>query len=472
MVQEVMSKEKELISLDEALNLEQKDIEENYRQHINLHLTRLLKMLGFNKTFVRAKDMMVWDKNGEEYLDFLGAYGALNIGHNNDAVINAINSVSHLPNLLQSGMHSLPSVLARNLAKITPGDLKYTFFCNSGAEAVEGALKLAKIATEKSRIIYCKGAFHGKSMGALSVTGRNKYKKYFGPMVPLAVEVSYGDINELKLVLEKYDDIAAFIVEPIQGEGGIIVPPIGYLRKAKDICSQYGVLLIADEIQTGFGRTGYWFACEAEGMVPDIMCMAKSLGGGIIPIGAYIANEDVWKRGYGTMDRCLLHTSTFGGNTWASAAGISTIEFIAENNLENEALEKGNYIISKLLRLKDKYPLLKEVRGRGLMIGLEFDTINIPLMDRVITNNTRELVDEYTGGIVASELINNYNIITAYTLNNPNVIRIEPPLTVTYEQLDKLVSSLEEILMKNRSIGTIALNNTKNLIKSVFSGRR
>lgn len=472
MVQEVMSKEKELISLDEALNLEQKDIEENYRQHINLHLTRLLKMLGFNKTFVRAKDMMVWDKNGEEYLDFLGAYGALNIGHNNDAVINALNSVSHLPNLLQSGMHSLPSVLARNLAKITPGDLKYTFFCNSGTEAVEGALKLAKIATEKSRIIYCKGAFHGKSMGALSVTGRNKYKKYFGPMVPLAVEVSYGDINELKLVLEKYDDIAAFIVEPIQGEGGIIVPPIGYLRKAKDICSQYGVLLIADEIQTGFGRTGYWFACEAEGVVPDIMCMAKSLGGGIIPIGAYIANEDVWKRGYGTMDRCLLHTSTFGGNTWASAAGISTIEFIAENNLENEALEKGNYIIGKLLRLKDKYPLLKEVRGRGLMIGLEFDTMNIPLMNRVITNNTRELVDEYTGGIVASELINNYNIITAYTLNNPNVIRIEPPLTVTYEQLDKFVSSLEEILMKNRSIGTIALNNTKNLIKSVFSGRR
>ncbi|MBU5674798.1 aspartate aminotransferase family protein [Alkaliphilus sp. MSJ-5] len=472
MVQEVMSKEKELISLDQALNLEQKDIEENYRQHINLHLTRLLKMLGFNKTFVRAKDMIVWDKNGEEYLDFLGAYGALNIGHNNDTVINALNSISHLPNLLQSGMHSLPSVLARNLAKITPGDLKYTFFCNSGAEAVEGALKLAKIATEKSRIIYCKGAFHGKSMGALSVTGRNKYKKYFGPMVPLAVEVPYGDINELKLVLEKYDDIAAFIVEPIQGEGGIIVPPIGYLRKAKDICSQYGVLLIADEIQTGFGRTGYWFACEAEGVVPDIMCMAKSLGGGIIPIGAYIANEDVWKRGYGTMDRCLLHTSTFGGNTWASAAGISTIEFIAENNLENEALEKGNYIIGKLLRLKDKYPLLKEVRGRGLMIGLEFDTMNIPLIDRVITNNTRELVDEYTGGIVASELINNYNIITAYTLNNPNVIRIEPPLTVTYEQLDKFASSLEEILMKNRSIGTIALNNTKNLIKSVFNGRR
>jgi len=463
---------KEIISLEEALNLRQEDIEENYRQHINPQLTRLLKMLGFNKKFVKAKDMKVWDKDGEEYLDFLGAYGALNIGHNNDAIINALERIRHMPNLLQSGMHSLTSVLAQNLANITPGNLKYTFFCNSGAEAVEGALKLAKIATEKSRIIYCKGAFHGKSMGALSVTGREKYKKHFGPMVPLGVEIAYGDINELRVVLEKYDDIAAFIVEPIQGEGGIIVPPIGYLKKAKELCSQYNVLLIADEIQTGFGRTGYWFACESDGVTPDIMCVAKSLGGGIIPIGAYIANEDVWKRGYGTMDRCLLHTSTFGGNTWASAAGISTIEFIAENNLENQALEKGNYIMNKLLKLKHQYPMLKEVRGRGLMIGLEFDTINIPLMNRLITNNTKELVDEYAGGIVASELINNYNIITAYTLNNPNVIRIEPPLTVTYDQLDTLVNALEEILVKNRSITTIALNNTKSLIKSVFNGGR
>lgn len=471
MVQEVKCKEKEIISLDEALNLEQEEIEENYRQHINPNLTRFLKILGFNKTFIKAKDTVVWDKNGVEYLDFLGAYGALNIGHNNDAVINALDRISHLPNLLQAGIHSLPSVLAQNLAKITPGDLKYTFFCNSGAEAVEGALKLAKIATEKSRIVYCAGAFHGKSMGALSVTGRNKYKKYFGPMVPLTVEVPYGDINELKLVLEKHEDIAAFIVEPIQGEGGIIVPPTGYLRRAKELCSEYGVLLIADEIQTGFGRTGYWFACESEGVTPDIMCVAKSLGGGIIPVGAYISTEDVWKKGYGTMDKCLLHTSTFGGNTWAAAAGIATVEFITQNNLEKEALEKGAYMLAKLQKLKEKYPLLKEVRGRGLMIGLEFDTINIPLISRLIPNTTKELVEEYTGGMVASELINNYNIITAYTLNNPNVIRIEPPLTVTYGQLDKLANALEEILIKNSSIGIMALNNTKTLIKSILNGR-
>lgn len=463
---------KEIIPLEEALNLSQEDIEENYRQHINPQLTRLFKLLGFSKNFIKAKDMTLWDKDGNQYLDFLGGYGALNIGHNNDTVINALHRISHLPNLLQSTTHSLTSILAKNLANITPGDLKYTFFCNSGAEAVEGALKLAKIATEKSRIIYCKGSFHGKSMGALSVTGRNKYKKYFGPMVPLTVEIPYGDINELKVTLEKYDDIAAFIVEPIQGEGGIIVPPVGYLRKAKELCSKYGVLFIADEIQTGFGRTGYWFACESEGVIPDIMCMAKSLSGGIIPIGAYITTEEIWKKAYGTMDRCLLHTSTFGGNTWAAAAGISTIEFIGENSLENEALKKGNYIMNKLLKLKDKYPLLKEVRGRGLMIGLEFSTMNIPFINRFIEGDTKELISEYTGSLIASELINKYNIITAYTLNNPNVIRIEPPLTVTYDQLDIFVNALEEILSKNRSIGNVAISNTKGLIKSIFRGGR
>lgn len=463
---------KNIISFNDALHLKQIDIEENYKQYVNPNLYRLLKTLGFNKKFVKAKNTKVWDEKGEEYLDFLGGYGALNIGHNNNFVINSLSKINDLPNLLQSGMNGLTSALAKNLANISPGSLKYTFFCNSGAEAVEGALKLAKVSTKKHRIIYCEGSFHGKSMGALSVTGRNKYKKYFGPMVPDTIKVPYGDINALENILENYNDIAAFILEPIQGEGGIIIPPTGYLKKVRELCNKYGVLLIIDEIQTGFGRTGYYFGCEFEKITPDIMCVAKSLSGGIIPIGAYIATEDVWKKGYGTMEKCLLHTSTFGGNTWASVAGLATIEFIEKNNLEYEAFRKGNYLIEKLLKLKEKSPILKDVRGRGLMIGLEFDNFSIPLMEKVINNNTKEFMNEYIGGIIASELINKYNIITAYTLNNPNVIRIEPPLTVEYEQLDKLVNSLEQILLKNKSIESMALYTTKNLIKTALGGRR
>ncbi|ABW19951.1 aspartate aminotransferase family protein [Alkaliphilus oremlandii] len=461
---------KKLISIEEALECGNEEAEENYRRYMNPQFAMILKTLGFNKNFVKAKDMIVWDKEGNEYLDFLGGYGSLNVGHNNEFIIDSLNKINHMPNILQLAMNPLTSVLAKNLATITPGDLKYTFFCNSGAEAVEGALKIAKIATKKSRVIYCKGAFHGKSMGALSVTGRDKYKQYFEPMVPLATEVPYGDLSALKLILEEYNDVAAFIVEPIQGEGGIILPPVDYLRKAKKLCSQYGVLLIADEIQTGLGRTGHWFACDAEDVVPDIMCIAKSLSGGIIPIGAYITKEEIWKSAYGSLERCLLHTSTFGGNTWAAAAGISTIQFIEENNLQNEALEKGNYVLSKLVQLREQYPILKDVRGRGLMIGLEFSTIKFPLINNLMNKNMQELIAEYTGAIVANELMNHYNIITAYTLNNPNVIRIEPPLTVTYEQLDRFINALEDILIRNKSMGSITLNAAKNIIKSVVSG--
>lgn len=470
-MKEVVKKRKNIISFNDALNLSQINMEENYKQYINPNLNKLLKMLGFNNKFIKAKDIKVWDESGKEYLDFLGGYGSLNIGHNNDFVINSLNKISDRPNLLQSGMNSLASVLAQNLANICPGNLKYTFFCNSGAEAVEGALKLAKISTKKSRVIYCEGSFHGKTMGALSVIGKNKYKKNFGSLVPNTVEVPYGDISELKNVFEKYNDIAAFILEPIQGEGGIIVPPVGYLEKVRKLCNKYEVLLIMDEIQTGLGRTGYYFACESEDVVPDIMCLAKSLGGGIIPVGAYIATEDVWKKGYGTIEKCLLHTSTFGGNTWAAVAGITTLQFIEENNLEVEAFKKGNYLIKRLVKLKEKYPILKDVRGRGLMVGLEFDNLNIPLMKNIINNDKKELMNEYTGGVIASELMNNYNIITAYTLNNPNVIRIEPPLTVKYEYLDRLIIGLEKILIKNKSIESIAISNTKNLIRTALKGR-
>lgn len=462
-------KDKKVISLEEALILNKETTSEIYKENINPQLAQLLNLLGLSKHFMKAKGTKVWDEKGEEYIDFLGAYGALNIGHNNEFVIEELDKIKEMPNLLQTYINPITTTLAKNLATITPEGLKHTFFCNSGAEAVEGALKLAKIATGKSRIIYCEGSFHGKSMGALSVTGRDKYKKHFAPLVPLAHRIPYGDINELQDTLERYDDIAAFIVEPIQGEGGIIVPPKGYLSTVKELCQQYDVLLIADEVQTGFGRTGYWFACNEEDISPDIMCMAKSLGGGIMPIGAYIASEAVWKKGYGSMEKCLLHTSTFGGNTWASAAGIATIQYIDHHSLDREAKLKGRYFIEKLLALKERYPLLKEVRGKGLMIGLEFQTIgDNRFLKSFLKGRISEILEEYVGGLIATELLNNYKIITAYTLNNPNVIRIEPPLTMSYEEIDLFIKALEDILNKYKGISNLAINNFKNAAQCIL----
>lgn len=452
-----------------SLSWGKEDTNNYYKKYMNPQLANLLNLLGLTKHFVEAQGTKVWDERREVYTDFLGAYGSLNIGHNNEYVIKSLEKVKATPNLLQTFINPITTALAINLATIAPGNLQHTFFCNSGAEAVEGALKLAKIATGKSRIVYCKGSFHGKSLGALSVTGRNKYKQYFGPLVPLSQEVTYGCIDELHNVLKKYNDISAFIVEPIQGEGGIIVPPKGYLKKAEALCKQHKVLLIIDEVQTGFGRTGYWFSSDEENVYPDILCMAKSLGGGVMPIGAYITTQEVWNKGYGSLEKCLLHTSTFGGNTWASAAAIATLEYIQQHNLVEETKIKGGYLLKQLQVLKDKYPLLKEVRGKGLMIGLEFHSVkDNRFFNKFLKGKTGELLEEYVGGLIATELLNNYNIITAYTLNNPNVIRIEPPLTISYEELDGFVYALENILKKYKGVTALAINNFKNIFQSTL----
>ncbi|MFA4885515.1 MAG: aminotransferase class III-fold pyridoxal phosphate-dependent enzyme, partial [Desulfotomaculaceae bacterium] len=314
-----------LLSLTDAIKQSRGQVMENHKTYLNAGLAMMLGLLKFDKKFVRAEGVHVWDSEGKQYLDFLGAYGALNLGHNHPRILAALDQVKEMPNLLQASLNTLAGALAKNLALATPGNLQRSFFCNSGAEAVEGALKLARAATGRQGLIYCEDSFHGKTMGALSVTGREKYQKAFQPLLPGLDSVPFGNLDALESKL-KDKNAAAFIVEPIQGEGGIIVPPPGYLSGAGELCAKYGSLLIVDEIQTGLGRTGAMFACQHDGVTPDIMCLAKSLGGGIMPIGAYITTDEIWKKAYGGMDKALLHTSTFGGNTWAAAAAIAALE--------------------------------------------------------------------------------------------------------------------------------------------------
>lgn len=460
----------ELLDLDQAMRLNSEKVRKYHKDYLNATFATMLGLLKIDKIFVRAKGINVWDDEGKEYLDFLGGFGSLNIGHNHPAVLDALEKVRHMPNLIQSSLGMLASALAHNLAKITPGNLQRSFFCNSGCEAVEGALKLARVATGRQEIIHCQGSFHGKSFGALSVTGREKYQKPFQPLMPGCIPVPFGDIMALGKILEA-ERAAAFIVEPIQGEGGIILPPDGYLAEARQLCDQYGTLFIADEIQTGFGRTGSMFACEQEGVVPDILCLAKSLGGGIMPIGAYITTDEIWKKAYGSMDRALLHTSTFGGNTWAAASAIAAIQVIYEADLFTSAREKGEYFLKGLQKLKERFPLLKEVRGRGLLLGIEFNQPD-GLVTRLSRGLINKLASEYTGSLVAGELLNRHGIITAYTLNNPNVIRLEPPLVVTYEQIDKVLSALEEIFTRHRSFFSVAAAGTGTMLKGMLQKKR
>lgn len=459
----------ELYNIEQALNVSREEIVENYQKHINPGMVKMLKLLNFDKNYVKADDVEVYDDQGEKYLDFLGGYGSLNLGHNREEIIAAVNKVNKKPNLLQASLGSIYSIAAYNLAQVTPGDLEISFFGNSGTEAVEGAIKLARASTGKEKIIYCKDSFHGKSYGSLSITGREKYQKRFNPLLPATEEISFGDINALEEKLASSDNIAAVILEPVQGEGGVIVPPEGYLKEVRKLCSKKDVLMILDEIQTGLGRTGKLFAADHEDVVPDIMCLAKSLGGGIEPVGAYIAKPSVWNKAYGNIDSALLHTSTFGGNARASAAVIASLNYIIKNDLSNKAAEIGKYFLEELKAFEKKYDLVKEVRGKGLLIGIEFKQPDPGLLDRISGGLISKFSSEYMGAMVAGSLNNDYQIITAYTLNNPNVIRLEPPLTVSYKQIDYVIKSLKDIFENNSNLFNLTMSSATTAIKNFFN---
>lgn len=454
----------ELFSLDDALKLTRTEVVELHREYLNPSLVNLMSLINFTKQYVKADGIRVWDSEGREFLDFLGGYGALNLGHNHPRILAVITKVSQQPNLLQASLNTLAGALAHNLALITPGKLQRSFFCNSGAEAVEGALKLARIATGKTKIISALNSFHGKSFGALSATGKEKYQKPFQPLVPGFDYFPFGDLEAMEKLL-KTQDTAAVILEPIQGEGGINLPPPGFLKATRELCTKFGALLIIDEIQTGFGRTGKLFACEHEGVEPDILCLAKSLGGGVMPIGVYIATDAVWKNGYGVIERATLHSSTFGGNSLACAAGLAALEVIAEERLTEKAAELGEYFLSKLKKLQERHSLIKEVRGLGLFIGLEFEQPR-GWLDKLTGGKLSETAHEYTGAMVAGELLNKHGIITAYTLNNPNVIRLEPPLVVEKAEIDRVVEALSAIFDQSQSFFGLAMETGKSFLKS------
>lgn len=441
----------DLITLDDALKLTPEQSIENHLNYGNVALANALRQSGLGKKFVRAEGSHVWDSWGTKYLDFLAGYGALALGHNHPRILEALRKVDQLPNMLQSSLGIMAGALAKNLALITPGDLQRTFFCNSGTEAVEGALKLVRAATGKPRIIYTRNSFHGKTMGALSVTGRENYQKPFLPLIPATEQIPLGDTKALGKSL-RGEDVAAFIIEPIQGEGGIIVAPDGYLAEARRLCSKYGVLLIIDEVQTGFGRTGKMFACEHEGVCPDVLCIAKALGGGVVPIGAFVTTDEIWRKAYGEPQKCTLHSCTFGGNTRACAAGIAAIQVTVEENLPQAVTEKGAYLSDKLAALKKKYNLIKEFRGKGFLIGIDFSEVSSEALKTVSLQVENSLSRDYFAGLVAGELFNKHKVITAYTLGNPSVIRLQIPLITSREEIDYFISALDDVLGSFKSI--------------------
>ncbi|MBW6463080.1 MAG: aminotransferase class III-fold pyridoxal phosphate-dependent enzyme [Firmicutes bacterium] len=416
----------------------------NFTRYVNPHLGEMLESIKLDQKYVRGEGCYLYDDRGNRYLDCIAAYGALPFGHNPsqiwEAIINFQNSME--PSFIQPSALDAAGELARRLVEISPEGLEFVTFANSGTEAVEAAIKLCRSSTGRPGILATDNSFHGKTFGALSATGNAGYQSPFYAPAEHFSHIAYGDAEALEKELKaKPKHYAAFLVEPIQGEGGIIEPPSGYLSRAREICHNYGVLLVFDEVQTGLGRTGTLFACEEENVAPDVLVLAKALGGGIMPIGACLSNETAYNEDFG-----LKHSSTFAGNSLACRVGLRVLDLLSEDNknMLKSVREKGKILSKGLKELQKKYPgLISKIRGRGLMLGIEFNMKRDNFPGSLLGIMAEQ---ELLTPAISSYLLNVEKVRVAPTLNGNAVIRIEPPLIISEEQCRQALAGIEAML--------------------------
>ena len=443
-----------LLTIEDATKLSEKQVHELHRKHTNPMLVSLLEQIGYNKKVISASGSTIHYENGDTALDFISGYGSVPFGYRGK------------PNFLQTHQNCMAAALAHNLAKITPGQINKFFFSNSGTEAVEGAIKTARAASDRYKILSTIGGYHGKTFGALSASGKEMYKTPFSPLVPGIDFVPFNDLKKLELRLST-SEYAAFLVEPIQGEAGVMVPGDGYLSAAQQLCNKYQTFLILDEVQTGFGRTGKMFAADYEGIKPDIIALGKALGGGEAVIAATGYTDAVYKKAYGRKKTCLLHTSTFGGNYSSCEIAINTINRLINENVVEHVDLLGKYILGQLQYLAKKHPMITKVRGRGLLIGIELAKPATDGLKNVafqsIEKLTANVLDrEDVSSMVAGIMLREHGVLLAFTLNNPYVIRIEPALTITKPDIDKVIAALDATFTRYRSFSAMLAATLKS----------
>ncbi|WP_369200939.1 aspartate aminotransferase family protein [Streptomyces sp. PU-14G] len=440
-----------------------------HARHLNHQLPRMLHTLGFDKVYERAEGAYFYDAEGNDYLDMLAGFGVMGLGRHHPVVRQALHDVldAQLADLTRFDCQPLPGLLAERLLSYAPG-LDRVFFGNSGTEAVETALKFARYATGRPRVLYCAHAFHGLTTGSLSVNGEDGFRDGFAPLLP-DTPVPLGDLEALERQLRK-KDVAALVVEPVQGKGVHAAPP-GYLRAARELLHRHGALLIADEVQTGLGRTGDFFAYQHEdGVDPDLVCVAKSLSGGYVPVGATLGKEWIFKKVYSSMDRVLVHSASFGSNAQAMAAGLATLAVMDDERLTENARRTGEELRTRLAALVDRYELLHEVRGRGLMIGIEFGkprSMGLRSRWTMLQTARKGLFAQ----MVVAPLLHRHRILTQVSGDHLEVIKLIPPLVVGEAEVDRFVTAFTQVMDDAHSGGSFMWDFGRTLIKQALATR-
>ena len=436
-----------------------------HSRYLNEQMVRVLKTIGFDRAYQRGKGQYLYDHQDQKYLDLLSGFGVFALGRNHPAVRGALRQVldSDLPDLVQMDVSVLSGVLAERLLGHVP-HLEKVFFANSGTESVEAALKFSRSATGRDGLIYCSHAFHGLSYGSLSLNGDDIFRSGFGPLLPNCIEIPFNDLAALEKALVS-KAIAAFIVEPIQGKG-VIVPTDDYLRGALELCRKYGTLFVADEIQTGMGRTGRFLACEHWGIEPDIVLLAKSLSGGHVPIGAVLTRKWIFDRVFDRMDRAVVHGSTFAKNNLAMAAGLATLEVMESEGLMQKAAGTGARLLATFERMVGRHELVKAARGKGLMLGIEFGAPR-----SLKLKASWNLLETANSGLfcqlIVIPLLKEHRILTQVAGHGNHTIKLLPPLIISDDDCDWIEQSFEAVIADAHRVPGAIWSLGKTLLANV-----
>lgn len=441
-----------------------------HEQYLNNQMVRVLRTIGYDRNYKKAIGQYLYDEENNEYLDLLSGFGVFAVGRNHPTIIKALQETLtlELPNLVQMDVSLLSGLLAEKILATTPDNLSKIFFSNSGTEAVEAAIKFARYTTKRERIVHCEHSFHGLTLGALSLNGEEIFKEGFGPLLPNCNAIPFNDLDALEKALSN-KDVAAFIVEPIQGKG-VNIPDDNYLPEVERLCKKFGTLFVADEIQTGLGRTGKFWAIDHWNVQPDMILMAKALSGGFIPVGAVAMTQKIMDTVFNRMDRAVVHGSTFSKNNMAMAAGLATLQVMEDEKLVENSAKIGKNITSSINEMVSKYEFLKEARGKGLMIAVEFQSpqsFSLKAAWAMLEAANKGLFCQ----MVTIPLFKEYRVLTQVAGHGMNVVKLLPPLNLTQKDRDWIVDSFDKTIADTHQIPGSIWDLGKNLASHAIKNK-